>query len=335
METIVVLMANVAFHQVDVFTGKPCLGNPLAVILDATSLQDAEIRGIARWTNLSETTFVFPPSSSASDYKVRIMTPETELMFAGHPTLGTCAALLAQGVIQPRLDGTVVQECGVGLVTIRVISQNKRKESGNVIGRFAFKAPAVRGEPSPLRLELGQVLFHALGLPLTEAAAECQPHVVNIGIAWLLAEAPSHELLLAAQPSAAALSDICRATGAFGVTIFALNEGKGEDLPGGPFDLELRTFLLENGKLVEDPVCGSANACVAHFLQLVPSLKGRYLRGGAQEGGWKTGLVVRQGSMLKREGRVYVSYEGEEGEGNRQPWIAGDVTSVISGTINL
>ena len=308
------------FRQVDVFTDKPFLGNPLAVVLDAAPLDDVTIRRIARWTNLSETTFVLPPSSAASDYRVRIMTPDTELMFAGHPTLGTCAALLAEGKIKPRDDGTVIQECGVGLVTIRVLSASP--SSGTVIGRFAFRAPDVRQLSPPI--VNAQDVYLAVGSPLTKgvgAELKTSPQVVDIGIAWLLAEVVTQDALLSAKPSTAALTELCRVQKAFGVTIFALCDSSSNN----GYDLELRTFLLENGKLVEDPVCGSANACVAHFIQKVPSLKARVLDGGA-----KNAYVARQGSVLHREGRVYVTYEGP----SAVPWIAGDVSSVITGSIN-
>ena len=106
------------FHQVDVFTDRPLRGNPLAVIHDAQGLSDAEMLALARWTHLSETTFLLPPTQPGADYRVRIFTPGGELPFAGHPTLGTCQAWLWAGG-QPAQADTVVQECGVGLVRIR------------------------------------------------------------------------------------------------------------------------------------------------------------------------------------------------------------------------
>jgi predicted PhzF superfamily epimerase YddE/YHI9 len=109
------------FHQLDVFSAQPLKGNPLAVVHAAEGLSDAAMAAFARWTNLSETTFLLPPSdaaAAASDYRVRIFTPGGELPFAGHPTLGSCAAWLAAGGV-PKQAGVVVQECGVGLVRIR------------------------------------------------------------------------------------------------------------------------------------------------------------------------------------------------------------------------
>jgi PhzF family phenazine biosynthesis protein len=317
-------MPLLGFRQVDVFTDKPFLGNPLAVITDAAALSDSAVRAIARWTNLSETTFVLPPSSSASDYRVRILTPETELMFAGHPTLGTCAALVAEGRVKVRSDGTVVQECGIGLVTIRVLSSHCSSSGGSVIGRFAFRAPPVRSMSAPLP---HAPVLAAVGLAegSIDPSSVSQPHVVNIGISWLLAELPSQATLAAAVASAQALQDLSRRFETFGLTVFAPAP---QPVSEEGYDIEIRTFLMENGAVVEDPVCGSANACVAHFLQLLPSLRERYLESGA-----KTAFVARQGSALLREGRIYVSFEAGDTE-HPVPWVAGDVTDVVKGTIS-
>ena len=106
------------FTQVDVFTNTPYRGNPLAVVLDSDGLSTAEMQQFANWTNLSETTFVLPPTDPAADYRVRIFTTDVELPFAGHPTIGTCHAWLEAGGT-PKRDGVVVQECAAGLITLR------------------------------------------------------------------------------------------------------------------------------------------------------------------------------------------------------------------------
>jgi len=148
------------FSQLDVFSAVPLRGNPLAVVHDAQGLSDARMAEFARWTNLSETTFLLPPDDPAADYRVRIFTPGGELPFAGHPTLGSCHAWLAAGGV-PRDPRTVVQQCGVGLVRVR------RGEGGRGDGatqRLAFAAPALRRtgvvEPA-LRAQAAA----ALGLP--------------------------------------------------------------------------------------------------------------------------------------------------------------------------
>src|SRR5918996_521405 len=107
-----------AYKVVDVFTSKPLLGNPVAVVLDAEGLDTGQMQAIARWTNLSETTFLLPPTVPEADYRLRIFTPRSELPFAGHPTLGSAHAVLEAGLVNPR-DGGLVQECGVGLVQLK------------------------------------------------------------------------------------------------------------------------------------------------------------------------------------------------------------------------
>jgi PhzF family phenazine biosynthesis protein len=148
------------FKQVDVFTATPYYGNPLAVVLDGTGLTDDQMQRFARWTNLSETTFLLQPTAAGAargaDYQVRIFTTSYEMPFAGHPTLGSCHAWLDHGGV-PKTAGIVVQECQVGLVTIRHAARN------------AFAAPALRrSDAAP---ELVQALTDALGLPRSAVLA--------------------------------------------------------------------------------------------------------------------------------------------------------------------
>ena len=128
-------MSRHAFTQVDVFTDTPLKGNPVAVVHGADGLDEAQMRAVARWTNLSETTFVLTPTSPDADYRVRIFTPGRELPFAGHPTLGTCHAWLERGGV-PKTPGRVVQQCASGPVAIRLDG-----------ARIAFAAPPVRMAP--------------------------------------------------------------------------------------------------------------------------------------------------------------------------------------------
>src|SRR6185436_11989402 len=112
-------MRSVKFKQVDVFTRIPFLGNPVAVVLEAQDVSDADMQRIAAWTNLSETTFVLPPSSTAADYRLRIFTPRAELPFAGHPTIGSAHAVLEAGIVKPKA-GRLRQECGAGILDLQV-----------------------------------------------------------------------------------------------------------------------------------------------------------------------------------------------------------------------
>ncbi len=181
-----------AFQQVDVFTDTAFMGNPLAVVLDGTGLSDAQMQSFARWTQLSETTFVLPPTpegaSGGADYRVRIFTPGMELPFAGHPTLGTAHAWLRAGG-QPRQNGQLVQECGVGLVTLK-----------SVECRWAFAAPTLQRQ-TPAPTLLAEVLT-ALGLHADEVLAAQD---LNNGPHWLGLLLHDVDTVLALDPDHAAL----------------------------------------------------------------------------------------------------------------------------------
>src|SRR5262252_7927400 len=128
-------MKRRAFRQVDVFTSVPLSGNALAVILDADGISDTDMQRIAAWTNLSETTFVLPPTKPGASYRVRIFTPRSELPFAGHPSVGTAHALIEAGRIDPTAD--LIQECAAGLLPVRVIGEGGRRS-------VFVRAPRVR-----------------------------------------------------------------------------------------------------------------------------------------------------------------------------------------------
>jgi PhzF family phenazine biosynthesis protein len=280
------------FKQVDVFTAVPYLGNPLAVVLDGDGLSDTQMQDVARWTNLSETTFVLAPADPAADYRVRIFTTDCEFPFAGHPTLGTAHALLEAG-LQPKSPGLLVQECGVGLVPIRVSPD----------GALAFRSPPATF--APLDAALLPALATALG---TRAIATSPPPtVVDMGIRWLLVRMDSANDCLAAQPETSAFATLIGQCGVTGVAMVGAHPG------AEPADVEMRVMFFKQGQLAEDPVTGSANACLARLLQ--------------SEGFTGTGYRVRQGTQLQRDGRVTVSYV------DGAPWIGGQTTTVIDGTI--
>lgn len=226
------------FHQLDVFTATPLRGNPLAVVHAAHTLDDARMAAFARWTNLSETTFLLPPTQPQADYRVRIFTPGGELPFAGHPTLGSCQAWLAAGG-QPRTPGVVVQECGVGLVPVRV-------EPGSQ--RLAFAAPGCRREAVEPGL-LARVTA-ALGL---QASQVRQASWLDNGPRWLALELPDAQAVLALRPDHAALKTLAKV----GVV--------GAHAPGGVAQFEVRAFAAPLG-VEEDPVTGSLNAGLAQWL---------------------------------------------------------------------
>ena len=223
------------FMQVDVFSPVPLKGNPLAVVLDAEGLNEATMRDLARWTNLSETTFLLPPTTPEADYRVRIFSPGGEMPFAGHPTLGSCHAWL-QGGGRPRGE-VVVQECGLGLVKVRHHGP-----------RLAFAAP----RPQVREVEpdmLARVLL-ALGLQSTQVRAAAW---LESGWPQLTLELDSAASVLALRPDHHALKSLCKV----GVA--------GRHAPGQDSDFELRFFAASTG-VDEDPVTGSFNGNLAHWL---------------------------------------------------------------------
>lgn len=227
-------MKQRTFKQVDVFTGVAYRGNPLAVVLDGEGLDEATMRHFAKWTNLSETTFLLPPSQAGADYRVRIFTPGGELPFAGHPTLGSCHAWLQAGG-KPRDAGCVVQECAVGLVKIRTDG-----------GRPAFAAPPVKRTP-PSPGALGQVAA-ALGLKASQVLAA---ESLDNGPVWLGLLADSPQAVLQLRPDHTALKNLGAKVGV------AARHPDGE--------LEVRAFAASIG-IPEDPVTGSLNASLAQWL---------------------------------------------------------------------
>jgi PhzF family phenazine biosynthesis protein len=192
-------MKQRAFKQVDVFTPTPYFGNPLAVVMDGSGLDDAAMQRFAKWTNLSETTFLLPPTDATADYRVRIFTPGGELPFAGHPTLGSCHSWLEAGG-QPHAKDFIVQECKVGLVKIR-------REPGTK--RLAFAAPPLkRSAPSPV--VLAQVAA-ALGLKATHIVAA---QFLDNGPLWLGLLLDSPETVLQLAPDHKALAKLGTKVGA-------------------------------------------------------------------------------------------------------------------------
>lgn len=254
---------------------------------------------LARWTNLSETTFVLKPTHPAADYKVRIFTTEKELPFAGHPTLGTAHALLEAG-LTPKRPGTVMQECGVGLVAVDIQPE----------GTLAFAAPEV--EFRPMAAEETERLMAALR-PAVMAASPL-PVIAEMGIRWLMVRLPDAQSCLAVTPDQATIKQLQTACDVDGVVIY------GACSATEPADYEMRAFMVECGALIEDPVTGSANACLARLLKA-----SRFPDGGQTAQGYQ----VRQGTQLNRDGRVNVRFiDGE-------PWIGGHCRTLIDGTLGI
>ena len=262
------------FSQVDVFSAEPLLGNPVAVVHDADGITDEEMARFARWTNLSETTFLLSPTQPGADYRLRIWTPAGELPFAGHPTIGSAHAWLEAGGA-PATEGEVVQECAAGLVRLRRA------------GRLAFAAPPLV-RSGPVDATDRAAIARALRI--------CEDEIVDAGwvdngpgwVAVLLADA---EAVLALKPDFAAFGDLeIGVVGPYRKIGVVGSHGAGADA-----EIEVRAFVPTMG-IGEDPVTGSLNAGIAQWLA-GDRLPASY--------------VSSQGTVLGRRGRVHIETEGD------------------------
>ena len=319
------------FKQVDVFTDQAYLGNPLAVVLDGSGLCTEDMQHFARWTNLSETAFLLPPTPEAAaqgaDYQVRIFTPGYEMPFAGHPTLGSCHAWLEHGGV-PQKPGLVVQQCKVGLIHINQSS-----------GRPAFAAPPLRR--SDAALELVAALADALGLPRTSIVASQH---LNNGPTHFGLLINDHGVLLGLKPDAATLNTVIRAAGISGVGVATVQADAPATglVPGliGRSNREARAFsssgstasrtadtteqptvevrfFFDHGKAIgEDPVTGSFNASLAQWL--------------IAEGHAPQQYTAAQGTCLGVQGRLHIRQDG-----SGQVWVGGDAVTCINGSVLL
>lgn len=281
-----------AFARVDVFSTEPFRGNPVAVVLDAEGLTDDDMRRMARWTNLSETTFVLPPTpegaAAGADYRLRIWTPGGEIPFAGHPTLGSARAWLAAGGA-PADPATIRQETLAGVIPIR-----RAPGQGSEAETLSFAAPETT-RSGPLEDPDLARLTTALGLDPEQVIGH---QWVDNGPGWVVLRLASAHEVLHVRPDLAAVPD-------------AMVGVIGAQPKGSATSLEMRTFAPGVG-VAEDPVCGSMNASVGQWL----------LREGLVTGPYR----VSQGTVLGRAGVVHVV--PEDGE----VWVGGAATVVIRGT---
>ncbi len=286
------------FKQVDVFTAQAYRGNPLAVVLDGSGLSTEAMQQFTNWTNLSEATFVLPPTpegrAAGADYRVRIFCPGRELPFAGHPTLGSCHAWLEAGGT-PQRAGTVVQECGVGLVALRQDSN-----------RLAFAAPPLL-KSGPLDEADVERIARGLGV----ARSDILHHAwCDNGPNWRGVMLGSSEQVLALKPDGTILSGldvgVVGPRGKIGVI-------GSSDLEGIAF--EVRAFFPGNNGLAEDPVTGSLNAALAQWLIGAGLAPAQY--------------VASQGTCLGRAGRVFVELDGDT------LWVGGSSVTCVSGEVLL
>jgi len=255
------------FLELDVFAAAPGRGNPLAVVIDAAGLDGPAMQTIAAWLNLSETTFLQPATHAAADYRVRIFTPRQELPFAGHPSVGTAHAVLACGLAMPR-DGQLVQECGAGLLPIRVEGEGPQQ-------RIHVRAP--RGVE---RAADGAAVLASLG---TGPLGSLPPAVIDNGPRWWCIELADESAVRTLAPDLKAMAEANVATATVGVAVFAR-------CPGRPHALAVRAFVPADG-IPEDPVTGSANAAITAWLHANGALPAeRFLSSQGREVG-RDGIV--------------------------------------------
>lgn len=287
-------MQIVPFKQVDVFTARAFGGNPVAVVLDAERLDDRRMQHIARWTNLSETAFVLPPTQPGASYRVRIFTPMSELPFAGHPSVGTAHALLESGLL--RQEDALLQECAAGLLPVTVRGQGSGR-------RIAVRAPQARQLPLPTGTST--LLDAALA---GVARGALPPQLWDNGPRFWLVELADAEDVRHHHPDLAAIAALTTASGAVGLGVHAAA------LDADDHQRVVRVYCPSDG-IAEDPVTGSANASIGAQL-----LAAGRLRNGDS-------YVASQGRELGRDGLVEVQLR-EDGV-----WIGGQSVTVIDGMI--
>ena len=270
--------SSLTLKQVDVFTGRPFYGNPVAVVLGGEGLETEDMQRIACWVNLSETTFLLP--SSQADYRLRIFTPQHELPFAGHPTIGSAYAALESGFVEKKK--LLRQECTAGILDLS----------------FEDERIFVRG-PEPRITDVRR------GLPFAKKLLR-----IEVGPIWIVGEVADAQELAALKPDMGALAAFTIDHEATGITVFA---------PSGEKQtaMHVRSFAPAHG-IPEDPVCGSGNLAVAHYLKQTNSLK----RFGER-------YIARQGMQMKRDGRVHVRVDED---GVR---IGGRAVTCIEGTLRI
>ncbi|MEL6177364.1 MAG: PhzF family phenazine biosynthesis protein [Myxococcota bacterium] len=266
------MQQTVPFMQVDVFSAVPLRGNPLAIVFEAEGLSADQMQAIARWTNLSETAFVLP--SEVADYRLRIYTPNCELPFAGHPTIGSAHAVLEHGLVDTR---TFTMECERGIITLQ-----QQPEEG---GLLAWLDAPQRIGPETAPATVSAAL--ELDMPLQT------PTIFDVGPVWLVDRMESVKALYDVAPDMGALAAVSVGRTWSGVTLYAADDAGA---------IHVRSFAPSEG-IDEDPVCGSGNLCVLGHMHAYDD--------GLVRPGYSH--VAHQGRALGRDGRVRVVW-GEDGK---------------------
>jgi len=267
-------MQKRSFLQLDVFANTRGRGNALGVVFDAEGLQDADMQAIAAWLNLSETSFVLRPTQAGADYRLRIFTPRQELPFAGHPSVGTAHAVLERGLARPR-DGRLVQECGAGLLPLRVeVDAGPR--------RLHVRAPRGIEHPADPVAVLASLRTSRLG--------SLRPALIDNGPRWWCVELADETTVRSLTPDLESMAKASIATGAGGVAVFA-------HCRSSAYAMVVRAFVPADG-IPEDPVTGSANAAIAAWLHANSALPA-------------SGYLASQGREVGRDGVVECAVDAE------------------------
>jgi len=275
------------FIQCDVFTPTPTLGNALAVVVDGEDVTEESMRRFAAWTNLAETTFILPPRDPGADYQLRIFTPTREMLFAGHPTLGSCAAWLHCGG-RAREPGIVRQECGVGIVEIDTSDPQL----------LAFVSPPTTIRP--MQQDNFDAIASTLEIPRDQILHSAE---LDNGPLWQVMQLDSAAAVLALDSSRVRWPTF-KSIGMIGA-----------HPAGSECDYEVRMLAPSSG-MSEDPITGSLNSALAHWLQTQGRLKHR--------------VTVAQGTSIERHGRVVVTPVDPH-----SVKIGGQTHILIEGTVRL
>jgi PhzF family phenazine biosynthesis protein len=255
------------YLQLDVFSHARGCGNPLGVVLDAEDLDANSMQAMAAWLNLSETTFVLPPTQAGADYRLRIFTPRQELPFAGHPSVGTAHAVLQRGLAEPHA-GRLVQECAAGLLPLRIDGNGEHR-------RLHVRAPRAVERDG----DTAEVMPSLRGV----AQGALRPALIDNGPRWWCIELADEAAVRTLSPDLQAMATASVTTAATGVAVFARCRNQ-------PYAIVVRAFVPADG-IAEDPVTGSANAAIAAWMHLNEALPARsYLASQGREVG-RDGVV--------------------------------------------
>ena len=287
------------YLQLDVFARSPGAGNPLGVVFDAAGMDAASMQAFAAWTNLSETIFLLPPQSAAADYRVRIFTPRQELPFAGHPSVGAAWAAVDGGILDAAVE-TLTQECAAGLLPVRIATIDDQRS-------VHVRAPPAT--PAPFD-SMAIAPYLAAAIRSLSLGAQA-PALWSNGPDWWLVELADENAVRTLQPDLAAIAALTVASGAVGLAVYGRTQN-----PESDYQLAVRAFCPADN-IPEDPVTGSANACIAALLAQAGSLpcSGRRYR-------------ASQGREVGRDGIVEVEVDAAG-----DVWIGGEVQRVIAGSV--